>query len=274
MDEPTNHLDIRGRALLNEFVRHTNDTVLIVSHDRVLLNILSSIYELSPSGIQFYPMCYSDYKKTVDARIASIEARVQNQQKELAKAEKEAQKVMERQQKHASRGEKQSSKKCLARIAQGNLRDKSESSTSRLKKIYQERLQAMKQDVNNLQTSISKHSSMQVVIGNSQLPENKRLLELVNVTYQYPGRTFMWINSPLNLSIYSCERIWLQGDNGCGKSTLLKLITGELHPTDGKIKMNIPFNALYLDQEYSFLNDNITVYEQLESCNGKNRNMS
>lgn len=63
MDEPTNHLDIRGRALLNEFVRHTNDTVLIVSHDRVLLNILSSIYELSPSGIQFYPMCYSDYKK-------------------------------------------------------------------------------------------------------------------------------------------------------------------------------------------------------------------
>ena len=33
--------------------------------------------------------------------------------------------------------------------------------------------------------------------------------------------------------------------------------------------MNIPFNALYLDQEYSFLNDNITVYEQLESCNGK-----
>lgn len=269
MDEPTNHLDIRGRALLNEFIRHTNDTVLIVSHDRVLLNILFSIYELSPSGIQFYPMCYSDYKKTVDAERASIEARVQNQQKELAKAEKAAQKVMERQQKHASRGEKQSSKKCLARIAQGNLRDKSESSTSRLKKIHQERLQAMKQDVNNLQTSISKHSSMQVVIGNSQLSENKRLLELVNVTYQYFGKAIMWINSPLNLSIYSGERIWFQGDNGCGKSTLLKLITGELHPTDGEIKMNIPFNALYLDQEYSFLNDNITVYEQLESCNGK-----
>lgn len=181
---------------------------------------------------------------------------------------------MERQQKHASRGEKQSSKKCLARIAQGNLRDKSESSTSRLKKIHQERLQTMKQDVNNLQTSISKHSSMQVVIGNSQLPENKRLLELVNVTHQYFGKAIMWINSPLNLSIYSGERIWLQGDNGCGKSTLLKLITGELHPTDGEIKMNIPFNALYLDQEYSFLNDNITVYEQLESCNGKNRNMN
>ena len=45
----------------------------------------------------------------------------------------------------------------------------------------------MKQDVNNLQTSISKNSSMQVVIGNSQLPENKRLLELVYIKYGDSG---------------------------------------------------------------------------------------
>lgn len=269
MDEPTNHLDSRGRTLLYEFVRHTNHTLIIVSHDRALLNMLSSIYELSPSGINYYPMSYNEYKETVDAKKAAIEARLQTQQKELAKAEKSAQKVMERQQKHASRGEKQSSKKCLARIAQGGLRDKSESSTGRLKKIHQEKLQAMKQDVNDLHNSIDKHSAMQVVIGNSLLSENKRLLDLINVTHQYPDRNIMWKHSPLNFSIYSGERIWLQGDNGSGKSTLLKLITGELNPSDGKVQMNIPFNTLYLDQEYSFLNDSLTVYEQLESINGK-----
>lgn len=269
MDEPTNHLDTRGRALLNEYVCRTNHTLIIVSHDRALLNLLSSIYELSHSSIQFYPMNYNDYKETVDAEYAVIEARLQNQRKELAKAEKSAQKAMERQQKHASRGEKQSSKKCLARIAQGSLRDKSESSTSRLKKIHQEKVQAMKQEVYDMQTSITKHCAIQVVIGNSQISENKRLLDVINVTHKYPDRDIMWKHSPLNLSIYSGERIWLQGDNGCGKSTLLKLITGELQPSDGEIKRNIPINVLYLDQEYSFLNNNLTVYEQLESYNSK-----
>lgn len=269
MDEPTNHLDTRGRALLNEFVCRTNHTLIIVSHDRALLNMLSSIYELSSTGMQFYPMNYNDYKETVDAENAAIEARLQNQQKELAKAEKSAQKAMERQQKHASRGEKQSSKKCLARIAKGSLRDKSESSTSRLKKIHQEKVQAMRQEVRDIQTSITQHSAMQVVIDNSKLSANKRLLEMVNVTHQYPSQDIMWQHSPLNLSICSGERIWLQGDNGCGKSTLLKLITGELQPSDGEVQRHIPINVLYLDQEYSFLNNNLTVYEQLESCNGK-----
>lgn len=269
MDEPTNHLDSGGRALLYEFVRRTNHTLIIVSHDRALLNMLTSIYELSSSGIHYYPMSFNEYKEVVEAEKAAVEACVQSRQKELAKAEKSAQKVMERQQKHASRGEKQSSKKCLARIAQGGLRDKSESSTGRLKKIHQEKLRAMKQDINDLHNSIDKHSAMQVVIGNSQLFENKRLLDLVNVTHQYPNRDIMWKYIPLNLSIYSGERIRLQGDNGSGKSTLLKLITGELTPFEGKVERNISFSTLYLDQEYSFLNGNLTVYEQLESINGK-----
>lgn len=269
MDEPSNHLDSRGRALLNEFIQRANHTLIIVSHDRTLLNMLSSIYELSPSGMHYYPMSYNEYKETVDMKRAVIESRLQSQQKELVKAEKSAQKVMERQQKHASRGEKQSSKKCLARISQGNLRNKSESSTGRLTKIHQEKVHAIKQDVNDIQASIARQSAIQVVIGNSQLYENKQLLDLVNVTQKYPDRDTMWSHSPLNLSIYSGERIWLQGNNGCGKSTLLKLITGELQPTDGYVKRSIPFNVIYLDQEYSFLNDSLTVYEQLESINGK-----
>lgn len=269
MDEPTNHLDTRGRALLSEFVSRTNHTVLMVSHDRTLLNRLSAIYEISPSGMRFYPMSYNEYKETVDAENAAKEARLQSQQKELAKAEKSAQKAMERQQKHASRGEKQSLKKGVARIAMGNLRDKSESSTNRLKKAHQEKVQAIKQEVRDIQTSMPKHSAMQISIGHSALPSSKRLLQMKDVTHKYAGRDMMWQDSPLSLSIYSRERIWLQGNNGCGKSTLLRLIAGELQPASGEILRNIPLTVLYLDQEYSFLNNDFTVYAQLEACNAQ-----
>ena len=79
----------------------------------------------------------------------------------------------------------------------------------------------------------------------------------------------MWRQHPLCLSIFSGERIRLQGANGCGKSTLIKLITGELQPTDGGMFRNEALNILYLDQEYSCLDNELTVYGQLEACNSK-----
>ncbi len=267
MDEPTNHLDTKGRELLYDFIRRTNRTVIIVSHDRTLLNMLPAIYEMSAAGVQFYPMSYREYKDVASAKKAADMAHLKDQRKELAKAEKSAQKTMERQQKHASRGEKQSAKKCVARIAMGNLRDKSESSTARLNKVQQERLQTINRKMREIQASISENTTLKINIGSSVSPGNKRLVEVRNVIFTYPDRSALWQQFPLNLSIYSGERIWLKGDNGCGKSTLLKIIAGILHPMGGEVLRSAPLNILYLDQEYSCLDDGLTVYGQLEACN-------
>lgn len=267
MDEPTNHLDTKGRTLLYEFICTTTSTTIIVSHDRTLLNMLSAIYEMSPTGIQFYPMNYREYKRTVDAETAAKVARLQNGQKELLKSEKKAQKTMERQQKHASRGEKQSAKQCTPRITMGLLRNKSEASTSRLNKVQQEKLQDMNQNLREIRASISECKTVKIDIGNSALHNSKRLVEATNVTFRYADRDTMWKHSPLNLSIYSGERIWLQGDNGSGKSTLLKLIAGILQPTDGELWRNNPLDVLYLDQEYSCIDNEQTVYGLLETSN-------
>lgn len=269
MDEPTNHLDTKGRTLLYEFIHRTNSTTIIVSHDRTLLNMLPAIYEMSPAGMQFYPMSYREYKETIDAETAAKVARLQNQQKELSKAKKLAQKTMERQQKHASRGEKQSAKQCVARIAMGNLRNRSEASTSRLNKVQQEKLQGMNQRLHEIRTSISECTTIKINVGNSGLSASKRLVEIIDVTYRYDGRDVMWKDTPLNLSIYSGERIWFQGDNGSGKSTLLKLIAGTLQPTGGEVWRSNSLNILYLDQEYSCIDNKQTVYDLLETCHTK-----
>lgn len=86
MDEPTNHLDTKGRALLYDYITQTNRTTVIVSHYRTLLNLLSEIYEMSPTGMQFYPMNYDEYRETVDAETAAKTARLESRQRELAKA--------------------------------------------------------------------------------------------------------------------------------------------------------------------------------------------
>lgn len=269
MDEPTNHLDATGRSLLYEFVSQTNRTVVVVSHDRTLLDMMPAIYEMSASGMKYYPMSYNMYKETIDAENAAKAARLQNRQKELKKAEMSAQRAMERQQKHASRGEKLSAKKCVARIAMGNMRDKSEASASRLNKMQQEKLAAMKQDLNAAQTELHKLPEMKLDIGNPTMPANKLLVETTDVTFGYPGREPLWQRSPLSISLYSGERVWLRGDNGCGKSTLIKLLTGALNPTSGNVRRSQTLNIVCLDQEYSLIDDKQTVYTQLEAYNGK-----
>lgn len=173
MDEPTNHLDTKGRTLLYEFIRIATCTTIIVSHDRTLLNMLSTIYEMSPMGMQLYPMSYKEYKEVVNAETAAKVSRLQNQQKELAKAEKLARKTMERQQKHASRGEKQSEKQCVPRITMGLLRSKSEVSTSRLNKVQQEKLSDMNQELREIRASIAECKTMKIDIGNSVLHNSK-----------------------------------------------------------------------------------------------------
>lgn len=176
---------------------------------------------------------------------------------------------MERQQKHASRGEKQSAKQCVPRISMGLLRSKSEASTSRLNKVQQEKLSNMNQELREIRASIAECKTLKIDIGNSALHNSKRLVEATNVTFKYAGRDTMWEHRPLNLSICSGERIWLQGDNGSGKSTLLKLIAGVLQPTDGELWRSNPLDVLYLDQEYSCVDNERTVYGLLETCNTK-----
>lgn len=231
--------------------------------------MLSEIYEMSPTGMQFYPMNYDAYRETVDAETCAKVTQLENRQKELAKAEKSARKTIERQQKHASRGEKQSAKKCVARISMGLLRDKSEATTSRLNKVQQEKMDAMKREINEIRSSINEYTGIKIDMGNSALVGRKLLVEAKNVTFRYVGRDVMWSQHPLDISIFSGERIRLQGDNGCGKSTLLKLITGSLQPTGGKMFRNEALNILYLDQEYSSIDDDLTVYGQLEACDSK-----
>ena len=112
--------------------------------------------------------------------------------------------------------------------------------------------------------------AIKINIGNSLLPVKKRIVELKNVTFRYSDLDTMWKPHPLDLSIFSGERIRLQGDNGCGKSTLLKLITGALLPAYGEISCIKALNILYLDQEYSCIDNELTVYGQLE-ITGTNR---
>lgn len=82
LDEPTNHLDAYNRKRLYDFVCSSSATMVVVSHDRTLLNLFPITYELECSAIKCYGGNYEFYRKQKDMEKAALHADLEEQKKD------------------------------------------------------------------------------------------------------------------------------------------------------------------------------------------------
>jgi ATPase subunit of ABC transporter with duplicated ATPase domains len=107
MDEPSNHLDVSSRHMLYELIESSLATMLIVSHDRKLLNLLDQTYELNTNGIRAYGGNYDFYAGQKKLEQQALLEDLENRQKELRKAKEVERDSFEQQQKLDARGKRE-----------------------------------------------------------------------------------------------------------------------------------------------------------------------
>ncbi len=88
----------------------------------------------------------------------------------------------------------------------------------------------------------------------------KTILELHRLAKSYGGRSLF---EEIDHNFQSMERIGIIGSNGCGKTTLLKMITGEVEPDLGAIKVGVNTHFSYYKQDEDSFDPNKTVYEYI-----------
>lgn len=266
LDEPTNHLDTAGRKRLYDFVHRTSATVLVISHDRTLLNLLPTICELSRNGLACYGGNYDFYKEQKEVHRNALQQQLEEKEKALRLARKTAREMEERKARQNTRGEKASIKKGIPRILLGGLKNHAENSSSKLSNVHAEKTDKIQQEITNLKGSLPQTNKLKTDFNASALHIGKILVTAQNINFHYPdSNTNLW-TVPLSFQLRSGNRFCIKGDNGSGKTTLLKLITGELTPTGGTIE-RADFTYIYLDQEYSLIQNEYTVSEQAEAFN-------
>lgn len=268
LDEPTNHLDAQSREKLYRFIRSTSATVLVVSHDRTLLNLLPSICELNKNGITTYGGNYDFYKEQKELAQTALAEKLEESEKALRLARKTAREVAERQQKHDTRGKKKSEKKGIPRIAMGTLKDQAEKSTSKLKSAHEKKAGTLVEDIRKIRSTLADIQGMKMDFNSSDLHTGKILLTAEDINFSYGSAEGNIWASPLSLQIRSGARLAIEGSNGSGKTTLLKLVTGQLEPTEG-VLTRADFRYTYIDQEYSIVRHDVSVYEQAQSFNSR-----
>lgn len=197
LDEPTNYLDLEGSIWLEQYLKRYQGTLLLISHDRGLLNTaVDSILHLENKQLNFYTGTYDTFERTRSERLAVAEAQRVKQDAQR----KHMQAFVDRFRYKASK----------ARQAQ-----------SRLKAIA--KLQPI--------AGISNERVAPFRLGE---PEelSPPLLALDRVVAGYGDRPVL---SHMELRIDPDDRIALLGANGNGKSTFAKLISSRLKPMDGSI---------------------------------------
>ena len=267
LDEPTNHLDDVSRGKLYRFITSTSSGMLVVSHDRILLNLLSSTYELTSKGVIYYAGNYDFYKEQKELAVQALQARLEENGKQLQKARRQAREVMERQQKHDVRGKKQNIKSGVGKMAMNTFKDQAEKSSVRLNNVHTDKIHSLAKSVTDIRSELPDMKTMRLDFNSSSLHIGKVLVTAKNLNYAYQSEE-LW-KSPLSFVIQSGDRIHLKGANGSGKTTLLKLLTGTLSPTAGELTRMDGLTCVYLDQEYSIIHDDLSVFEQLFSFNNK-----
>ena len=197
LDEPTNYLDLEGAIWLESYLAKYPHTVIIVSHDRGLLNrAVGSILHLEDRKLTFYQGAYDTFAKTRAARLASAEAEAKRQD--------------------ARRTHLQSYVDRFRYKA-----DKAKQAQSRLKMI------SKLEPITRPQEAALRRFSF---------PDPEELSPpIVRVENGTVGYEDTAILSRLDLRIDQDDRIALLGHNGEGKSTLSKLISGRLDPMAGRV---------------------------------------
>ena len=264
LDEPSNHLDVAARQLLYDFIQTTKSTLIVVSHDRKLLNLLDTVCELSNDGIKMYGGNYEFYSEQKHIEIHALSQDIQGKEKALRKAKEKERETLERQQRSDNRGKGKQEKAGVARIMMNTLRNNAENSTSKIKSVHAEKIGGISQNLQQLRSSLPGIDKMKFGFDSSSLHKGKILFKADEVNVSYDNN-LLWKEN-LSFEIRSGERIALKGRNGSGKTSLIKIILGELKPQTGTV-YRAENRSVYIDQDYSLINNRLNVYEQAQQFN-------
>lgn len=262
-DEPTNNLDRETRAVLYDYISGSKAGLIIVSHDRTLLNKLDVIIELNSHGFTSYRGNYDFYATQKAIKQQAIQNEIQARTEALQKAKQLIQTRMERHQQNEAKGHRTKYGQIKARgsydkLALKSQKGRSEKTNRRIRIQAERKLEDVNQQLVDAKAQLEITENIDASLQATQVATQKVVLKIEALGFSYDPQQPL-INN-LQLQITGPERVALLGPNGCGKSTLIKLIRGELTPQRGQIYVGVEHIA-YLDQNVSMLDYRLSLVD-------------
>ncbi|AWZ10489.1 ABC transporter ATP-binding protein [Streptomyces sp. ICC1] len=255
LDEPTNNLDLRARRRLYAAVESWTGLLVLVSHDRELLERVDQIADLRDGEVRWYGGNFTQYEALLAAEqeaatrmVRVAQADVQRQKRELA----DSQVTLARRKRY---GQKMNDTKREPKIVMGARKRAAQESAGKQRIMHTEKLAQAKERLDQAALAVREDAEIRIELPATRVPPGRRVLTLSELrpAHGAPVAGEWELRGP--------ERIALVGGNGSGKTTLLRTIAGELAPESGESVAHVPVR--YLPQRLDVLDDDRSVVENV-----------
>lgn len=263
LDEPTNNLDREGREAVIALLAGWRGGALVVSHDRELLETMDAIVELTSLGATRYGGNWSRYRERKALELAAARHDLADAERRVAEIDRKTQELVERKARKDRAGRRRRAKGDMPRILMGMKKDRSEDTGGDNARLAERRRAQALEAAASARQRIEILQPFSVALAPTHLPAGKLVLAVDGVSAGYePEQPIL---RDFSLSIGGPERVAIVGPNGSGKSTLLALVTGELRPWRGSVRVMTRF--AFFDQRVSLLDPSLSIRDNFRRLN-------
>jgi len=251
LDEPTNNLDLYARRRLYDAVDAWAGVLVVVSHDRELLERVDRIADLRDGSVTWYGGPLSAYEEALaveqeaaERMVRVAEADVRRQRRELA----DAQVKLSRRKRY---GQKMWDTKREPKAVMGRRKQTAQESAGKHRIMHTERLADAEGRLDEAVEAVRDDEAIRIELPHTRVHPGRGVLVLRDLELAHGARLRgAW-------DLRGPERIALIGRNGAGKTTLLRTIAGELEPVSGDAVAQVPTG--FLPQRLDVLDDALSL---------------
>ncbi|GAB3276554.1 ABC-F family ATP-binding cassette domain-containing protein [Parasphingorhabdus pacifica] len=261
LDEPSNNLDLDARRRLREVLDDWNGCLLLVSHDRALLDRVDRVAELGRDEVRFHGGNFTDYERSVRAEREVAEKNVRSAEQEVKREKREMQQARERAARRAGNAARNIDKAGLPKIVAGAMKRRAQESAGKSDDVHAARVGDARARLDEAERTLRDEQKIALDLPGTHVPVGRTVFHGERVRVRRDDRD-VFAAGGVDLAVRGPERIALTGPNGAGKSTLLRAVSGDLEPDGGGIK-RVDGRIAYLSQRLDLLDPGRTVAQSL-----------
>ncbi len=256
LDEPTNDLDADARERLLDVVDTWTGSLLVVSHDRELLEHVDRIGDLRDGTVRWYGGGYTAYAEQVAAEQEAAERAATSARSDVRRQRNdrvEAERLLAQRKRQ---GASTAARTNMGKGAQHFWQNRSEKHAASYRRIHDDRLESARSRLDAAQARLREDREIRIDLPATAVPRGRSVVQTRDLVLRHGVSVELAVSGP--------DRIAVTGPNGAGKTTLLHTLAGRIAPAAGTVDLRVPVGLL--PQRLDLLDDTLSVEANVALC--------